>query len=84
MTPFKDLLGPNPRTLLQFMDELFSNEEVANQLKKHNLILDELKNNLLKAQQQMNKYIDTSQWEVKLQVDDWVFFLSCSPTVSTP
>lgn len=84
MTPFKDLSGPNPRTLLQFMDKLFSNEEVANQLKKHNLILDELKNNLLKAQQQMNKYIDTSQWEVKLQVDDWVFFLSCSPTVSTP
>lgn len=50
MTPVKALYGHDPPTLLHLIDEPSLNEAVNIQIEDHNAILDELKTNLLKAQ----------------------------------
>lgn len=55
------------------MDEPTLNKEVNCQLSGYNLILDELKENLLKAQHQIKKHAYTTKKEVQLKKGDWLF-----------
>lgn len=64
MTPFKALYGYDPLTILWFDDDNSLVEDVLVQMKEKNLILDELKENLTKAQNHMKKYVDSSWCEV--------------------
>ncbi|KAJ8762901.1 hypothetical protein K2173_023030 [Erythroxylum novogranatense] len=58
MSPFKALYGREPPTLLKYTDEGSLVEDINQQLVDRNQILEELKSNLLRAQQQMKKYAD--------------------------
>ena len=46
---------------------------VENQLKDCNLVLDELKQHLLRAQQRMKAYADKKRRDLHFQVGDWVY-----------
>lgn len=48
-------------------------EDVNVQIWDKNLILDELKENLVKVQKRKNKYVDKSRREAQFQLDDWTF-----------
>lgn len=72
MTPFKALYDRYPPTLLCFTNGSSLNEEVNIHIRELNLILDELKKNLLRAQNRMKMYANTPIREVKFRVGDWV------------
>lgn len=80
ITPFKALYGWEPPTLLRRKDETSKVEAVDEMLRERNVILDELKENLRKAQDKMKKFVDrrrslTMKWVI-------VCILKCSPTNS--
>ena len=72
MTPFKALYRRDP-LLFRFVEEQSAVEKVNTQIQKRNLILDELKKNLVKAQHRMKKAADCHRRDIHYEVGDWVY-----------
>ena len=73
MTPLKALYRRDPPLLFRFVEEQSAVEEVNTQIQECNLILDELKANLVKAQHRMKKAADRHHRDIHNEVGDWVF-----------
>lgn len=58
MTPFKALYGRDPPSIFHMDDTASAVEEVNEQVRTRNLILTELKNHLVHAQQRMKNQVD--------------------------
>lgn len=58
MTPFKVVYGKDPPSLVKYVSDVAYPPALQNMLLKHDLILQQLKTNLYKAQQFMKKYAD--------------------------
>ena len=73
MTPFRAVYGREPPTLLRLVEEASKVDEVNVQIHEWNKILNELKENLSKAQNRMKKFADVKRREVSLEIGDLVF-----------
>lgn len=73
MTSFQAIKRRNPPTLLWLPEEESKVEEVNMIIKERNLILDELKDNLSKAQNKMRKFTYNGWRKVSFEVDIFVF-----------
>lgn len=67
-TPFKALYGRDPPPLIKFVPGSTGLSSLEDQLQERDAILDELKAQLLRAQQRMKLQEDRSRREVKFQV----------------
>ena len=72
ITPFKALYGQDPPSLLRG-DVSSSVEDVNQLLHERNVMLDELKEQLVKAQNRMKTQVDKHRREVNLVVGEKVF-----------
>ena len=73
MSPFKALYGQEPPLLIKGAEVPSKMEEVNRLSQDRDELLKELRENLLKAQDQMKKYADSHRRELTLQEGDWVF-----------
>ena len=73
MSPFKALYGRDPFFLLRLVEEDSPVEGVNSHISEHNLIIDELKLNLTRAQDKMKKYADKHRREVQFEVGTQVY-----------
>lgn len=73
MTPFKALYGRDPPPLLKWKDGSTRVQEVDNQIKEKNLILEELKHHLEKAQERMKYQADKHRRELEFEEGDLVY-----------
>ena len=73
MSPFKALYGQEPPLLVKGADIPSRLEEVNQLSKDRDELLQELRNNLLKAQDQMKRYANNHRRELIFQEGDWVF-----------
>lgn len=71
MTPFKALYGRDPPVLLRWIEKALKVEEINRMIHERNTILDELKENLTRAQEWM-KYTDKNRRELQFQIGDKV------------
>lgn len=72
-TLFKVVYGREPPTLLRFEKGGTAVAALEEQLMERDAILDEIKANLLKAQQRMKKYADQHRREEEFQVGEAVY-----------
>lgn len=73
MTPFKAVYGREPPSFLRLVEKDLKIEEVNDMIVERNLILDQLKNNLSKAQSKMKKSANQRRRDVEYNVGDYVF-----------
>ncbi|KAL6514874.1 hypothetical protein OROGR_020453 [Orobanche gracilis] len=73
MTPFRALYGRDPPILIKAGIIPFKVEEVNQLFHKRDSILDELKQNLLKAQDRMKVQADKRRREIDFHEGDWVY-----------
>lgn len=73
MTPFKAVYGREPPSFLRLVEKDSKIEEVNDMIVERNLILDQLKNNLSKAQSKMKKSANQCRRDVEYNVGDYVF-----------
>ncbi|GJS38831.1 putative mitochondrial protein [Tanacetum coccineum] len=74
-TPFKILYGRDPPRLVRYGSQPTPAFEVDQYLEERDRILDELKNQLSKAQQRMKANADVHRGDVKLEIGEKVFLL---------
>lgn len=72
MSPFKALYGRDPPTLFKLKDETSSVEEVNEQIRDRNAVIEELKEHLTKAQETMKRYANKSR-DVSFEKGDSVY-----------
>ena len=72
-TPFKALYGRDPPPLVKFIPGSTSVSSLEDQLQERDAILDDLKLQLIKAQQRMKLQEDTSRRDLEFQVGDYVY-----------
>lgn len=73
MTSFKVFYGRDPPPLLWWVEEESKIEEVNTIIRERNLILDDLKSNLNRAQERMKKFSDKKRREMEFAMGDYVF-----------
>ena len=73
MTPFQVVYGREPPPLLRFEKGAVPVSAVEQQLVERDLILDELKAQLKRAQEVMKKRADGSRRDIKFKAGDWVY-----------
>lgn len=73
MTHFKVLYGRNPKVLLKLVEKESKVKEVNLMIHMRNEVLDELKDNLHKAQERVKKMMKKRRREVQFKVRDLVF-----------
>lgn len=73
MTLFKALYGRDPPVLLKWSNRPSRVQELDQQLRERNLILDELKAQLERGQVRMNNQADKHRREVHFEVGDFVY-----------
>lgn len=73
MTPFKALYGRDPPVLFRGDTYPCRVPEVQAMTQERDLLLDSLRQNLLKAQQRMKTQADKGRREVQFQIGDWVY-----------
>ena len=72
-TPFKALHGRDPPTLIRFKQGSTANSSLEEQLQERDAILDDLKAQLLQAQQIMKHQADVKRRDMEFAVEDLVF-----------
>ena len=72
-TPFKALYGRDPPTLIRFEQGSTANSFLEEQLQERDAILDDLKAQLLRAQQIMKHQADVKRRDMEFAVGDLVF-----------
>ena len=72
MTPFRALYGRDPPTLIKYEITNQDPPSVQEMLMQRDLIIEELKKNMLKAQQYMKEQADKKRRPMELQVGDAV------------
>lgn len=72
-SPFKVVYGREPSTLVRFEKGSTAVATSEEQLLERDIVLDDVKTNLLRAQQRMKKYADVGRREVEFQVGDQVY-----------
>lgn len=72
-TPFKALYGREPPVIIRGNDSLTSVDEVEKMTAERNLIIDELKENLEKAQNRMKQQANKHRRDVQYEVGDLVY-----------
>lgn len=73
MSHFQVVYGRDSPPLLQLVEEDSKVEEVNIMIKERNLILDELKENLIKAQERIKRVTDKKIREIEFEVGEYVF-----------
>lgn len=73
ITPFKALYGRDPPQLLRWTGQNTRFQEVDQQLRARDLLLDELKEHLLKAQERMKNQADKHRKEVEYKKGEVVY-----------
>ncbi|GMI81659.1 hypothetical protein HRI_001835200 [Hibiscus trionum] len=73
MTPFKALYGREPPTIMSYMEGSSSNTQLDNDLRERDLLLRELKQNLMRAQTRMKHQADKHRREVEFKEGEWAF-----------
>lgn len=73
MTPFKALYGRDPPSLLRYENGSTSNADLEARLKERDAILTLLQQQILKAQQLMNRHADGHRMDVEFAIGDKVF-----------
>lgn len=72
-TPFEVVYGRQAPNMLRFLSNETKVAAVALELNERDEALSQLKEHLLRAQQQMKKYADMKRRDVKFEVGEWVF-----------
>ncbi|MCH83059.1 hypothetical protein A2U01_0003873, partial [Trifolium medium] len=72
MTPFKALYGRDAPTIIRYVAQTSDPPSVKDQLLQRDAILDQLKQNLMKAQQTMKHQADKKRRDVEFKVGDKV------------
>jgi hypothetical protein len=72
-SPFEDVYGKKVPNLFRFLSNETKVQVVAVELTDRDEALSQLKLYLLRAQEQMKKYVDQSRRDVRFEVGDWVF-----------
>jgi hypothetical protein len=72
-SPFEVVYGRSPPTLMKFLSNETKVAAVAIELADRDEALNQLKNHLEKAQQQMKIYADKKRKDVQFAVGEWVF-----------
>lgn len=72
-TPFEVVYGRQAPNLRRFLSNETKVAAVATELSDRDEALSQLKQHLLRAQQQMKKYADLSRRDVKFDIGEWVF-----------
>ena len=73
MTPFKALYGRDPPALHRFQEPVSVVDPVERQIRERNVILDELKANLLRSQECMKEQADGKRRDVNFKKGDMVY-----------
>lgn len=74
MSPFKALYGQDPSLLIKGVDIPSRLEEINQLGRERDELLQELRNNLLKARDQTRRYANNHRRELIFQEGDWIFF----------
>lgn len=72
-TPFKALYGRDPSKLLRFGDVPTANAEVKLLIQSRDVLLQELRENLMKAQARMQVAANKKRRDVEFDVGEWVY-----------
>lgn len=73
MTPFKVVYGRDPPPIVRFEENSTKNPELESLLKQRDLMLAQIKEHLVHAQQLMKNNADKHRREVDFEVGSWVF-----------
>ncbi|GAU23864.1 hypothetical protein TSUD_369720 [Trifolium subterraneum] len=72
MTPFKALYGRDPPAIIRYVVQPNDVPSMREQLLQRDVIIEQLKSNLLRAQQRMKHYVDKKRKDVEFKVGDKV------------
>ncbi|KAL4278692.1 hypothetical protein GQ457_03G025630 [Hibiscus cannabinus] len=73
MTPFKALYGRDPPTIVDYLEGSSINDQVSKELYERDVLLRELKRNLVRAQSRMKNQADKHRREMELDEGSWAF-----------
>lgn len=74
MPPFKVVYGRDPLSLVQYVPSINHPVDISQLLQARNVVLDQLKRNLLKSQECMKRFADAKCTEVEFHIGDHGLF----------